>query len=459
MIHLDLPTLLLLASSFSLATGLGLWVLARTMREESWPRTWAAASLAVALAYVFILLRKAVPAGLGVVAANTCWVWGIAHAHQGTMAYLGRPVRPGIDHAAAGLTLLSSLAFTLVWPLPLWRILVVTLLAVAFLARSALLLLRQAQAEAPMRSLNRLVGIGHAGVAGLFALRLLLLPLSALTLTPGSTPGDLLMAAFSAIVVLHLAVFVGQALLVAGRRHVTLMDSEARLRHAMAAARQAWFDIDLRTGLAEASPQYPALLERRGALAQGPSAFSDWLAIVHPDDRAYLQQHFEAMVAGRNQGGVDYRTRTDAGDWRWFHSLGAVSLRDEAGRPLRVTGVHMDITGRKQVEQALRDSEDELREHAAALQLREAELTRHRGHLEELVAERTAELSRAKDAAEAASLAKSTFLANVSHEIRTPLNAITGMAYLIRRDGLAGRQQERLDRIVSAGDHLLSILN
>ncbi|MBL8460692.1 MAG: response regulator [Zoogloea sp.] len=87
------------------------------------------------------------------------------------------------------------------------------------------------------------------------------------------------------------------------------------------------------------------------------------------------------------------------------------------------------------------------------------ELARHRDRLEQLVEAHTAELSRAKEAAEAASVAKSAFLANMSHEIRTPLNAITGMAYLIRRGGLSERQREQLDKLEGAGEHLLNIIN
>lgn len=87
------------------------------------------------------------------------------------------------------------------------------------------------------------------------------------------------------------------------------------------------------------------------------------------------------------------------------------------------------------------------------------ELNRYRRHLEDLVAERTADLSIAKSAAESAYIAKSSFLANMSHEIRTPLNAITSTAYLIRRDGVTPRQAERLDTIDNAGQHLLEIIN
>ena len=68
-------------------------------------------------------------------------------------------------------------------------------------------------------------------------------------------------------------------------------------------------------------------------------------------------------------------------------------------------------------------------------------------------------LVRAKDAAEAANVAKSAFLANMSHEIRTPLNAITGMAFLIGRDGLSGRQAERLGHIKTAARHLVETLD
>jgi PAS domain S-box-containing protein len=87
------------------------------------------------------------------------------------------------------------------------------------------------------------------------------------------------------------------------------------------------------------------------------------------------------------------------------------------------------------------------------------ELERHRHHLEELVEQRTRELAEAKAVAEAASEAKSVFLANVSHEIRTPLNAITGMAHLLRRDGATPGQVGRLEKIENASRHLLNVIN
>jgi len=87
------------------------------------------------------------------------------------------------------------------------------------------------------------------------------------------------------------------------------------------------------------------------------------------------------------------------------------------------------------------------------------ELSAYRLHLEDLVAQRTAEVTRALQRAEAANQAKSVFLASMSHEIRTPMNAILGFANQLRAGVDAAKQAEQLGKIDRAGQHLLSIIN
>jgi len=78
---------------------------------------------------------------------------------------------------------------------------------------------------------------------------------------------------------------------------------------------------------------------------------------------------------------------------------------------------------------------------------------------EESLLQATLEAQSARHSAEDANSAKSEFLSRMSHELRTPLNSILGFGQLLQRDKMADKQHERVGLIVTAGRHLLALIN
>jgi PAS domain S-box-containing protein len=152
--------------------------------------------------------------------------------------------------------------------------------------------------------------------------------------------------------------------------------------------------------------------------------------------RATFEALWDALSHGRTWKGEFVNRRKDGSEN--VDSAIVAPLRGEAGQITRYVAIQEDVTEKMRL----------------AL-----ELEHHRHHLEELVAVRTAELERARVAADSANMAKSAFLANMSHEIRTPLNAVLGLTYLLRQGHPTAEQSERLGKIDTASQHLLGVLS
>ncbi|MEI6986991.1 MAG: PAS domain S-box protein, partial [Rhodospirillaceae bacterium] len=198
-----------------------------------------------------------------------------------------------------------------------------------------------------------------------------------------------------------------------------LQESERRLKIALDASNTGLWDWNPKTGVAYFSEHWLGMVGyRQGDL---PETGDTWRSLLHPEDSArvlrQLTTHFRGQVPVYES---EFRLRHSDGHWVWVLSAGKVTERDEDGSPLRVTGIHKDISDYKKFQD---------------------------------------ELEKAKEEADRANRLKSDFLANMSHEIRTPMNAVMGLTHLLMRTELAPRQRDYLEKIESSSRNLLGIIN
>ncbi len=127
--------------------------------------------------------------------------------------------------------------------------------------------------------------------------------------------------------------------------------SEERLRLALAAADQAWFEVELASGRVIVSPEYPRMI------GFDPATFDtdvdNWIANVHPDERASVMAAFDLCVRDGGPCKADYRRRAGGGGWKWIRSIGKIAQWDAQGQATRMVGIHTDITQLKEHESQL----------------------------------------------------------------------------------------------------------
>ena len=131
-------------------------------------------------------------------------------------------------------------------------------------------------------------------------------------------------------------------------RTKALSESEERLRLALGAARQAWFDLNVQTGVVFVAPEYANLLGYDPTVFT--SSFQSWIDNIHPDDRPTVRAAFQTALETGHISNITYRRKSEAADWIWIESAGDVVSWDKDGKPLRMIGIHKDVTERKKLE-------------------------------------------------------------------------------------------------------------
>lgn len=205
------------------------------------------------------------------------------------------------------------------------------------------------------------------------------------------------------------------------RAEQALQESEKRFRSFVMATAHVIWSMNLRGEVDKPIPSWNAFTGQSDQEALG----FGFLNAIHPDDRSHVVEAWKQASAAKRVYEAEYRLRTASGQWRHILARG-VPVLDSKNEVVEYVGTSMDITERKKAE---------------------AQLKNHARHLEETVAEKTAELRHTLRQLE-------SFSYSLSHDIRAPLRAIRNYTQMAMTQTDEAARRELLQRCVASAQRL-----
>ncbi|MEA2033969.1 MAG: PAS domain S-box protein [Euryarchaeota archaeon] len=143
------------------------------------------------------------------------------------------------------------------------------------------------------------------------------------------------------------------------RSETRLAEEKERLELAAEGASLGVWDYNLITGELVLNA---FCTESLGYQRYGPKGtFAAYTKLVHPDDRIHMMKSFQEHTEGKTPySEVKYRIKTRDGQWKWFLDCGKLVEQESDGKPLRMTGIHMDITEKQQSHDAIKEANKKL---------------------------------------------------------------------------------------------------